>query len=477
MILKSFSVIYNHLYMKIVPTNNMCLFKRLICMFVLICCTIKVCIGSDTISLGQSIYANETLISKGRNFELGFFSPGNSSNHFIGIWYKTISARTVVWVANRASPIRQLSNNSQLVLAENGILSLLSDSNTIIWAVTYGGSSVASKGVLLDNGNFVLSDGLSVIWQSFDYPTDTWLPGANIGRDVTSTNARQILTSWKNPNDPSPGIFSFGLNQNGSPELFIWRNQSEIVWRSGAWNGQTFASIPELGNLTKLSYSNEQGSYITYNYLNGSTSIISRYVMSYIGRLDQMVWTNRSQEWEIFFSMPQSQCDIFAVCGAFGVCNMNTSPFCQCIKGFEPRNKEDWSLSDFSGGCVRSKPLMCNEGFVRISNVRLPAYSRSLDFDGADICEFRCTKNCSCTAFAYNGKCLLWIGDLLDSEQLVNSGDDLYLRISGIPSKSELIGCVKYVQLLLFLCFVCLRFFFSFSDQVIQIRKRGHIFL
>ncbi|KAJ0684592.1 putative non-specific serine/threonine protein kinase [Helianthus annuus] len=48
----------------------------------------------------------DTLVSPGRVFELGFFKPGSSENRYLGIWYKNISVRTVVWVANRDRPLR-----------------------------------------------------------------------------------------------------------------------------------------------------------------------------------------------------------------------------------------------------------------------------------------------------------------------------------------------------------------------------------
>ena len=38
----------------------------------------------------------------------------------------------------------------------------------------------------------------SILWQSFDYLTDTLLPGAYEYNSI-------VLTSWKNPNDPAFG--------------------------------------------------------------------------------------------------------------------------------------------------------------------------------------------------------------------------------------------------------------------------------
>ncbi|KAK2975346.1 hypothetical protein RJ640_009700 [Escallonia rubra] len=41
---------------------------------------------------------------------MGFFSPGNSKNRYMGIWYKeTLPVRTVVWVANRKTPLTDVS--------------------------------------------------------------------------------------------------------------------------------------------------------------------------------------------------------------------------------------------------------------------------------------------------------------------------------------------------------------------------------
>uniref|UniRef100_F6H291 non-specific serine/threonine protein kinase n=1 Tax=Vitis vinifera TaxID=29760 RepID=F6H291_VITVI len=59
----------------------------------------------NTILQGQSITTSQTIISAAGNFELGFFKPGNSTNYYVGIWYKKISDqvsdKTIAWVANR----------------------------------------------------------------------------------------------------------------------------------------------------------------------------------------------------------------------------------------------------------------------------------------------------------------------------------------------------------------------------------------
>ncbi|XP_004293634.1 PREDICTED: G-type lectin S-receptor-like serine/threonine-protein kinase B120-like [Fragaria vesca subsp. vesca] len=51
------------------------------------------------------------LVSRESKFELGFFSPGNSSYRYVGIRYSQtrVSEKTVVWVANRNNPINDTS--------------------------------------------------------------------------------------------------------------------------------------------------------------------------------------------------------------------------------------------------------------------------------------------------------------------------------------------------------------------------------
>ncbi|CAA7014238.1 unnamed protein product [Microthlaspi erraticum] len=57
-----------------------------------------------------TISANRTIVSPGEVFELGFFKTTTSSQGndrwYLGIWYKTISEKTYVWVANRDNPLR-----------------------------------------------------------------------------------------------------------------------------------------------------------------------------------------------------------------------------------------------------------------------------------------------------------------------------------------------------------------------------------
>jgi len=100
--------------------------------------------------------------------------------------------------------------------------------------LTFPGSNLTEV-VLRDDGNFVLRDRSNpstIFWESFDHPTDTWLPGAKLGIDKVTGKPQQLIL-WKNKEDPAPGVFSFGLEPNGSNQYFLEWNRSQIYWCYG----------------------------------------------------------------------------------------------------------------------------------------------------------------------------------------------------------------------------------------------------
>ena len=182
-------------------------------------------IAGDTLSPGHSLSHSkkETIVSKGGTFELGFFKPGTSSKIYLGIWYERFHEE-IVWVANRENPLSQPSS-SILYHSENGNLLLFEGSSEIpVWSTNliFPQSNI-TEAVLGDDGNFVLrgrSNTSSIFWESFDHPTDTLLPGSKLRVNKVIGISQQLI-SWKNSEDPAPGVFSFGLNPNGSNQSFL----------------------------------------------------------------------------------------------------------------------------------------------------------------------------------------------------------------------------------------------------------------
>ncbi|KAI3948967.1 hypothetical protein MKW98_021573 [Papaver atlanticum] len=413
-------------------------------LFVLVLCNKPLnSIADDAISTGDTLRASQTITSKYGRFRMGFFAPGKSQNYYISIWYAQVSETTIVWVANRDKPITASElSNSELKLLENGNLVLYNPSRTSIWSTNSASStSNTTEAVLGDNGNLVLRDKSKpsvVIWQSFDFPTDTWLPGAKIGINK-KTRETKLLTSWRNQEDPAKGIFSLDIDPTGINQYIIKWNKSEAYWTSGEWNEQTktFSLVPEMrfNYIYNFSYiSNEDESYFNYTIYNNS--ILSRFVMDVSGQMKQFTWSNTTQKWNMFASEPKQLCDVYGICGAFGICNQDTSK-CECLSGFIERFPSDWNLRDSTGGCHRDAYLQCgsNNVFSPIPTSKLPDYSQSGHVNSAEKCKSACQSTCSCNAYAFgNTGCQLWQEDMLNTKQKSDQSDDrpgnLYLKLA-----------------------------------------------
>uniref|UniRef100_A0A0D3DGD4 Receptor-like serine/threonine-protein kinase n=1 Tax=Brassica oleracea var. oleracea TaxID=109376 RepID=A0A0D3DGD4_BRAOL len=397
--------------------------------------------ATDIITPNQTLKDGDTIVSKDGSFELGFFSPGGSRNRYLGIWYKKVSLQTVVWVANRDSPLYDLSG--ALKVNGNGSLCLFSGMNSLIW------SSFSLKKIdarypivqILDTGNLVVrssGDDQDYIWQSLDYPGDTFLPGMKYGIDFL-TGFNRFLTSWKSPDDPSTGNYTNKLDPNGVPQFFLKRNSVD-VFRAGPWNGLRFTGMPNLKPNPIYRYEfvlTEDEAYYTYRLEN--PSVITRMQLNPSGALQRYTWVD--SHWNFYLSAEMDSCDLYKLCGSYGSCNINDSPACRCLKGFVPYSPKAYSDGDWSKGCVRRVKLSCGEGeedFLKISKLKLPDtraswYDKSMDLNE---CKRECLRNCSCSAYSPfdirdGGRgCIIWFGDLLDIREYDENGQDLFVRLA-----------------------------------------------
>ncbi|KAK1588464.1 hypothetical protein Q3G72_023564 [Acer saccharum] len=472
--------------------------SRLMFYVLLMCFFIKfhVSFGTDTISANQYLSGDQTIVSAGGVFELGFFTPGKSSYNYnynyIGIWFKKGSEQTIVWVANRDKPI--FDRYSSVLKISDSNLVLFNESRIPIWSTNLSLTTSSSvESVLLDEGNLVLknlSDNSSnPLWQSFDYPTHTWLPGMKIGFNKR-TKVNRRLVSWKNKEDPSPGLFSLEVDPtSGSNQYLMLWNRTERYWSSGEWKGGTFKFTPNLRYLQhtyafKVSFvSNENESYFMYSVKD--PNFIAGLIMGASGQIMQMYGLKASKNLFQFFFIPRQACEVYAYCGAFSICSEQTQPLCACLAGFKQNSEQDWNLQDYSGGCVRKTQLQCvnnsltdgrSDGFLANANMLLPNYPQSVPVRSIEECEKTCLNDCSCTAYAYDkDECSIWVGNLLNLQKLAKgdpNGKTVYIKLADSEfssaandniNKGAVIGGVvgsivaSLVILIIFIMFVYLR--------------------
>ena len=390
----------------------------------------NICNAVDTVSPSQFITG---LVSSGGRFELGLFPAGNSKAWYLGIWYKNLS-NIVVWVANRENPVS--GSNGTFTLTQNGSLVLLDQMNNTIWSSS--SSTIVEDPIaqLLETGNLVVRDKATTgseryVWQSFDFPTDTWLEGMKLGWDFR-TGLNRFLTSWKNASDPSLGEYTYRIVILALPQIVVAKGSTK-KFRSGPWNGLKFTGSPlsNKGFLTTIYVYDTNELY--YSYETKDPSLITRLQLTEWGEMQRLVLKEGSTEWTELYNLVNDRCDSYGECGANGICKISISPICDCLNGFVPKSQQEWEVLNWTRGCIRKAPLcQKGDGFLRIQNVKLPDLLNFLinkTQTTIQECKAECLKNCSCVAFAMSEGCLMWFGDLIDMREFIDAISEQYIYI------------------------------------------------
>lgn len=401
----------------------------------------ELCTAIDTITPTHFLRDPESIVSNNSIFKLGFFSPPNSKNRYLGIWYNHPSVIEVIWVANRNNPITDSSGI--LRLSDEGNLQLSNAKDQIFWSSNISNPTThfSTEARLQNSGNFILQKNRTILWQSSQHPTDSFLPNTRLTIGQNS-DLRHILQSWRSPSDPSRGRFSIGTYSSGIFQIIIW-DDDRPHWRSGPWNGNIFIGTRYhnvgYGNIfiNSGSFTQEDKGGITSLVFTGANeSTLSHYSLSYEGIIAQKWWDDSNKKWGVTWKAPETVCDIYGTCGEFGSCNPQNSPICSCLKGFEPKNEKEWKRENWTSGCVRKKQLQCGvqgggDGFLQLQKMKVPDHAEWTVGLSIDQCRSKCFNNCSCLAYAYDTgiACLTWSGSLVDIAVLSPGGADLYLRL------------------------------------------------
>ncbi|KAL8121530.1 hypothetical protein AgCh_018312 [Apium graveolens] len=265
-------------------------------------------IAVDTIRANQTIRDGDTITSARGEFQLGFFSPGSSTNRYLGIWYKKISNGTVVWVANRDTPIK----NNMGVMRVDGKGITVQTVDGIVWSSNVSKTIKNPVAQLLETGNLVIRDddheiksnARDFIWQSFDYPGDTFIPGMKAGIDLVT------------------GLDSF----------FGLKVLQDI-------SGLDHGKIDPNGIFIEKFGFNKKEIYYMFDLINGSSANVRRTITPN-GDTKHLIWNHPKQIWIAYFTDMASDSDIYGFCGANDICNINSSPRCECLRGFVPKSPD-----------------------------------------------------------------------------------------------------------------------------------------
>ncbi|KAI3795776.1 hypothetical protein L1987_38435 [Smallanthus sonchifolius] len=439
----------------------------------------------------QQLHDGETLVSQNQRFELGFFCPSTpcKDTKYLGIWYKNIAPLTVVWVANRRRPARRSSSGVHLVLNDYGVLIIQDASKRVIWRKAPKGYTLSTgrKPILqlLDSGNLVLRDCDNnsscggYMWESFDLPGDTLLPGMELSLDYGSRLGYRAITSWRKKDDPSDGDFMFGFDKLvQAPQLVLTKENGVRLSRWGPWDGQKFSGMNSLMDNPVLSPTLRFDDHeVSLKFVPLNKSMLLRFVLSPLGSLEFLWWKSKNDGWLTILTLNKDNCDRIGSCGSYGIC-YSDDPSCRCLEqGFMAISSVDWCGFECSSGCKRKHDLNCSngDGFLKYEQMKLPDNSTVWGALSTKECENKCAKECNCMAYTSlnmygNGSiCVAWLDDLNDLRVIHGGGNDLYIRMSHIELDSIMHKKKKKVILFVAIVFLSTTAFVLLVAAIIRI--------
>ncbi|KAM7469721.1 hypothetical protein LguiA_007904 [Lonicera macranthoides] len=312
--------------------------------------------------------------------------------------FNNLAEPVVLWCANRDNPVRE---NATLHFTADSGLELKDVDGTLVWSTNTSALPVTRLNIS-DGANLMLLDSKdNVIWQSFDYPTDTWLPNQKI-------SSNKGLTSSNSSSNLGTGLFSLTVEEEDPSNSLVAFFNSDPP--------QKYMSLP-VGYL--YSYFQDYSSIEVFS--NNALFKVNRteHRFLYI-RLEpnghlyiyQLPYYNESQiidSFNLFGQDSESDCDYPTVCGNYGICSENG--LCSCPSG---NYSYFTQLQDLKPnlGCRPLTPLSCKDAhlhtFLELNRVTYFNFEFHYSKMDRDSCKKACLDKCTCkAAFFSSGRCSL----------------------------------------------------------------------
>ncbi|KAK2995333.1 hypothetical protein RJ640_001855 [Escallonia rubra] len=380
----------------------------------------------DTLKRGDAINSSTNLVSTNNMFSLGFFSMGDSNNSYLGIWYNSDGSNQPFWVGNRDVPI---NNNSGTLVVDSATGKLLIKRNGGDPIVLYDGQTSGNATLtLLDSGNLVMRD-LSlpsrVLWQSFDYPTDTLVPGMKLGvNHVTGKSWK--LTSWLTESSPASGAFTLEWDTKAR-HLFV-RRRGVLHWSSGVLKNNTAFEFFQTVDYNFLNVSKKEEAYFIYSRAIDKSGLSTVWALDYQGQIKDHKFTIARVD----------------LCDGYNTPVIDGYGYGECLLWEQPTCRN------------RPQQFMWKSGF---SSRRVTILDGNSTLSVSD-CQAKCWNECHCVAFKIvNYTCGILIGKELRFDQ-VGATFSGFVLLSDHPSHSSkywiwILLVLAVILLLLIMSFLC----------------------
>ncbi|KAJ0027668.1 hypothetical protein Pint_35313 [Pistacia integerrima] len=356
--------------------------------------------GLPSLSRGSSLAVakeNDFLASPKGTFSGGFYEVGTNAYCF-AIWFTNSVNKTVVWMVNRDKPVN--GRHSSLTLHGNGNLVLTDADESVVWSTnTLTNAGVEAR--LLETGNLVLvNQAKRIIWESFEFPTDTLLPSQPFTKNTTLVSMRSrgtYLSGVYNMKFDDDNVLN--LIFNGPLLSSVYRPSSKVsVFDSGRtpYNSTRKAILNDFGYF-------ESSDNFVFKATDYGVGPQRRLTLDYDGILRLYTLDDSTGLWKIsWIPVDLYNCHVHGLCGENGICVYSPQSTCICPDGFNRNDPSDWSK-----GCSPSFNLTCDPtklDFMLLNKTDfygndLVTYGDRISFEE---CRNRCLSDCTCKGFGYS---------------------------------------------------------------------------
>lgn len=373
---------------------------------------------SNLIKLGSSLSprSNPSWTSDSGHFAFGFYHQG--SGFAVGIWLVGDRKNTTVWTANRDDP--PVSINATLNFTTDGNL-LLRIEDGRENSIVPDRRDTADSASMLDTGNFVLFNNNSVIWESFDNPTDTLLGGQNL--TASPSPLVSSVSSW----NQSTGNFFLIMQSDGNLVAYVENSgYPEADGRGAYWSSDTFPSdfnVLNLNNRGLLSmYDDTSGVHIlansSYSGNDQKTTIyratfepdgVFRMYSHQFGSGTNLS-TDPKKEWQNLDDV----CEIKGHCGLNSYCSRKGNDSeCYCYPGFAFINENNKSIGcsqNFTvDDCIHGKNQVMHYNMTSLENMVWSDNPYHVTQMKMEDCKMSCQSDCYCGAALFSsGNCKMY---------------------------------------------------------------------